>query len=771
VSRLEAIEDREIGRFGAKAVNLARMIRAGMPVPPGFCISAGAYRQHVGSAEIATRIRAAIVEGPMCDSLAEEIRGAYRSIGGGAVAVRSSATTEDLPGHSFAGLHDSFLDVADEAGCVERVKRCWASLWTERAFEYRERNGFDHRSAGMAVIVQRLVRAEASGVLFTGDPVTGRCDRLIIEAGPGLGERIVRGEAVPDRFVLSKKGLRLRERAIAEGRGRRPCLRSRDIRQLARLALRIERLFGCPQDIEWCVRGSEIAILQSRAITTLHRGAPRSDRARRGYWDAFGLNPGELTALGVDLRDEDLPDLGFHRGRVLLAVPALLSIFFGYTPRNGTRFTARLRRKSDRLRAVDPAALSDREVADLLWREIGGLRRIMPAFLHLPRILVALPALQAVCRRWLGDADGRLAHALLAATGGLESARAGLDVWRLAAKAHEDPEVERAILAGDDWPATRRGLAEVRGGEGFLSAWERFMERHGHHTRGEIELASPRWSETPDYVLGFVRSELGGGHMRDLDAEEAKRSRLCADLAAECRRRLGNPIKRLAFDYVLDQARRAAALRENLKSEAMRFWGFFRALALHIGDRLRRKGALDARDDVFFLKVEEILAALQRDDRASLRDAVALRRADYEKNSIVNPPPVVAGTFDPERPGETVAGSASRAGGAADVWTGVPVSPGRARGRARVILRSDTGQHVLAGEILVAPFTDPGWVPYFVPAAAIVMDQGGLLSHGSIIAREYGIPAVVNVGPATKAIRTGDIIEVDGDRGVVRVLR
>jgi pyruvate,water dikinase len=613
------------------------------------------------------------------------------------------------------------------------------------------------------------------------------------------------------------------------------------LKRLGKLALRVEKLFGCPQDIEWAISDGEVFLLQSRAITALPKAAAKSwedhqvwtnanvgevapdvltpltfsiyeffgeivvqpllrrigvelgDNPIGGlvtgriYWNAntgvamfrhfprllgpalnraFGGEQGKMFELGrVHLGDEDLPDVRFNLVKAILMAPVCVLALLSHSPGKSARFVAHIAGKAKRLQCLHFSSMSDRELAEHLLSTVEGIRDLTPGFLYLGRALIALPALDKVCRKWLGDANGNLASSLLAATGAMDSAQAGHDLWRLALKACEVAPVEEVVLAGRDWQTTRDRLAGVRGDDEFLRAWDMFMERHGHHTRVELELFNPRWSETPDYVLGLVRSYIGSTRRSDPLEEYSKRGRERDRLIADCRRRLRNPVKRANFSHLLAQAQHGSAFRENLKSEAMRYWAMLRKITLQLGERLTSRGFLEAPDDIFFLRLEEIESVTRGEFDFEVRPAVASRRREYEKNKAVTPPSVVIGKFDPDHfvPDAVDVNT--------DVLTGIAVSPGVAIGKARVILRADTSEHVLTGEILVAPFTDPGWTPYFVPAAGIVMDLGGMLSHGSILAREYGIPAVVNVGPASRIIKTGQTIQVDGNRGVVRILR
>jgi phosphohistidine swiveling domain-containing protein len=290
------------------------------------------------------------------------------------------------------------------------------------------------------------------------------------------------------------------------------------------------------------------------------------------------------------------------------------------------------------------------------------------------------------------------------------------------------------------------------------------MAAHGHHGHSEIEFFSPRWSETPDYILGLVR-----GYLRSIDeANPVQKQRRLAEqrerLAEQCRHKLTSPIKRRLFDWSLRQTAKLARDRENSKSEAVRLTAGHRRLLLELGERLRQQGILQDRDDIFFLEAAEVEPVVQGRADFDIKERIAQRRAEYEWNMAQAPPPVVVGRYDPQK---YAASSIDRT---VKVLKGLAVSPGVVTGKARVIAHPDNGQHVEPGEILVAPITNPAWTPYFLPAAGVVMDLGGVLSHGATIAREYGLPAVVNVGPATRILRTGQMIRVDGDRGTVTIL-
>ena len=878
---LDAVRSVDEDAVGPKAMSLVRMSRAGLAVPAGFCVTERVLREHIEPNNLVDRLksvvdelaearpearmtllsnwRQVIIEAPLTEQTRQEIEDYYDKLGAEHVAVRSSGTAEDLPGYSFAGQHDSYVGIASLEDCIEAVKKCWASLWTLRAYEYRQRNGFDHLSISMAVIVQTLVAADVSGVIFTADPITGERGNLLIEACFGLGEALVSGKVTPDRFVVRKSKLKLWSRTISEkklqcilsangsveecpiGQERAISLTldKRQMRRLAKLAISIEAEFGCPQDIEWAIRDNKIHLLQSRPITALPPERSWEDRqiwcgspvrevmpdvvtpvtvsmieqmlsglfdpifhllcANRGdhptfdiiagrvyfnanIWaSAIGCLPGggnfngmtfagghkglqEVTRRLQVATDKDLPDLKHKKIRFYLKLPLIIVGSLANTPARGRRILAKIGAETEWWSRLDVGSLSCDQIMENLNQLMAQFAELLRHFLYLFSILSAYPVLEWVCAKWLSD-DGSCAPQLLAGVGDMVDATAGLDLWRLAAAADKSTEVKALVQSGDDWDAIEDKLAESDPGRDFLRDWRRFMDKNGHHCRGEIELYNRRWFETPDYILKLVRGYMSQIGRIDPVKNHAKRAEQRRQLEQKCRRKLRNPIKRFIFNRYLVHSQQGWVFRENVKSEVVKQLTTMRRLLLALGKKLADKDVIATADDVFFLRLDEISPVVQGSADFDIRKAIATRRAEYDSNCLITPPDVVFGIFDPDRcfapePDES-----------AEVLHGLAVSPGIVTGKARVILRADTDEHLLANEILVAPFTDPGWTPYFVPAAAIVMDEGGMISHGSIIAREYGIPAVVNVGGATRIIKTGQTIQVDGNRGVVTILQ
>lgn len=879
---LKAIQDNHISAVGAKALSLARMDRIGLPVTPGFCVTASAYREHLNTNNLHDRIdsmveelrnssnedkksalsdlRQYIIDAPLTDSVRDQIEHQYQTLHTRYVAVRSSATAEDLPGHSFAGQYDTFLNVADPKQCIEAVKKCWASMWTQRAFDYRQNNGFDHTAVNMAVIVQSLVAADVSGVLFTADPRYGPCGNIVIESCFGLGQALVSGKVTPDRFVVHRKKLELlfksisekkiecvldsngtvTERQLTNEKSITPSLGKKHIKKLAKLARKIEARFGCPQDIEWAVARGKIFLLQSRPITAFPPERSWEDRqfwasnpAKEvmpdvvtpsmfsmlletigeeffepvfrvlccdrgdhpfyalitgrfyfnvniwaavfrqipGYW---GLDFMEMAGGHKDIRemverlqtapDEDLPDIKFSLLRFILKMPLVFVGLLLNTPKKGHRIIAWISANIEKWSDLDVSNLSPEQIVTSCQQLRADVRRLLSHMLYLLSMMSAFPLLHLVCEKWLED-DGTIANSLVAGAGDMVDAVAGLDLWRLAVAADADPDVKDLVLSNQDWNTIEPELSQFDSGKEFLKTWNSFMQRHGHHCRAELEIYTPRWSETPDYILKLVRNYISQIGKIDPVQNAADLARRRKQLEQKCRKKLRNHIKRMIFNLVLFRSQQGSVFRENVKSEVIKLLVAFRKMLLELGMKLVDKGVLENQDDAFFLKLAELEPVARGEVDSDFRQVIKDRRTEYDKNCLIHPPDVIFGKFEPDNyVPESVDSDV-------ETLTGMPVSPGVVTGKARVILRADADQQVLAGEILVAPFTDPGWTPYFVTAAAIVMDQGGILSHGSIVAREYGIPAVVNVGFATQIIKTGQKIEVDGNRGTIKILQ
>lgn len=674
---LHELDDGVRAQVGGKAAGLARLLALGMPVPPGFCITAGASRTGDGS---------------VTGALRGEVEAAWERLaadGDAPVAVRSSATCEDGAEHSFAGQYVTALSApaaptGDGAGDAWEDRQVWTNVNTgEVAPDVTTPLSWDV----VEPIATRLLGVffDMAGVEIAGHQVLGLVGgRVYFNLNTVLG-LLRRLPGMKDKGVL--------------------------------------QLFG----------GEEEA-------------------------------PPELGDL--DIPDEDIPEARHSVLGMLWHAPALLWGMLRF-PRGGAqRVVARLRREADELAARPLDGADDLGLAARIGETIDHVQGDTGAFRATAFATMVPTGLYRLCGKWFGEDGNATASRLLGGLGDTETAEAGLALWRLAAQARRSPPLAELLRSGGGIDELRARLDEVEGGGEFRRSWDAFLARHGHHCRAELELSNPRWVEQPGPLLDQLRSYLDGFDQRDLEAHYQQVARRREQTEAECLSALRGPVRRLLFRLLVDAAQRTAPYRETIKSQVIRKLMVLRRQLLQAGRRLQRRGVLEAADDVFYLRLAQLDALLQGedDDPAAVREAVAERRAERAFFQRCTPPPVLRGRYDPER---HVWADPQDAGDG--VLRGIAVNPGVVVGPARVILRAGDDQ-VRPGEILVAPFTDPGWTPYFLNAGAIVMDLGGVLSHGSIIARELGIPAVVNVDRATRRIRTGQRLEVDGTRGTVRVL-
>ena len=367
-------------------------------------------------------------------------------------------------------------------------------------------------------------------------------------------------------------------------------------------------------------------------------------------------------------------------------------------------------------------------------------------------------------RKWLKDVDGSIANRLLAGASKMNSAENGLALLRLAAWVRPFPWLNALVLQSATFDQLAKELAAVERGPEFLERWAEFLREHGHQARGGMDIFQPRWREMPDFVLDMLRAYLRFDAASDPLIFLARQQRERSALVVQTRRQLRNPLKRWFLTWLLRISQRGLAQRENVKNEGVRLVSVMREAVLETGRRLVDSGLLNDPNDVFFLRLDELGPALSNVPGSEIPRLMAARKAEHARLSTLSPPPVVVGTYDPA----TCVSSMASARGT--VLRGLAVSPGIAMGKARVILQADVNERLAPGEILVAPYTDPGWTPYFLAAAAVVVDVGGMLSHGSVVAREYGLPAVVNVGLATQQIKTGQLLRVDGHEGTVTLL-
>jgi phosphoenolpyruvate synthase/pyruvate phosphate dikinase len=804
---LEAVDRTMVGLVGGKAASLGELTRVeGVHVPAGFCVTTEAFRAALAGAS-------SIDEGTAIpDDVAAAITAALSALDDGAFAVRSSSTAEDAPTASFAGQHASYLNVVGQAAVLAHVRLCWASLYSEEAVAYRRRNGLDDGAARMAVVVQRMVHARAAGVLFTADPLGGDRTLAMVEATLGLGDALVSGRVNADVY-------RVRDGEVVEEElGAEPALSGKEAVRLARLGRRIEAHFGCPQDIEWCLAGDGFQVVQSRPITTLFP-VPASDDGERHVYISVGhqqMMTDAMKPLGISVRQltsprpmavaggrlfadatrllaTDSEEVGFVQGwertdplvgsalRRIVERPGFLPAFPEVVPGSGMplggapssietdpAIVAELVAESEASLATlerEIAKRSGAALVDFVLADFEELRRILFAPRSMQAIMAGMEATQWLndeLEAWLGEKGA--GDTLTQSLPDNVTAEMGLALLDVADAIRPHPEVVAFLREVRD-DGFLDELPGVPGGVEARDAVVGFLDRYGMRCVGEIDITRPRWSERPATLVPVLLSdvenfEAGAGARRfRLGLEKARAKE--REVLERLRALPDGEAKAAEAKRMIDRARTFNGYREYPKfGMVSRYMQYKRALWEEAA-RLVRAGVLAEEDDVSFLTLEELRDAFG-DDRVDA-SLIRRRREEYETFRALTPPRVM--TSD----GEIVTGSYRHADVPAGALVGLPVSTGTVEGRARVI-EDIADADLEPGDILVTAFTDPSWTPLFVTAAALVTEVGGLMTHGAVIAREYGLPAVVGVEGATELIEDGRRIRVHGAEGYVELL-
>jgi len=860
VLNFEEVDRTQITVAGGKGAHLGELTRTeGVNVPPGFCVTTNAFRrimaeapsidddigrlsrfepdEHATIGAVSAAIRRTIEEIAIPNDVASAIErslarlqvplGSERSY-----AVRSSATAEDSPTASFAGQHDTYLNVP-AAAVLEHVKRCWASLFSERAVAYRLRNGIDGRKAGMAVVVQQMVFAQTSGILFTADPATGNRKVSAVEASFGLGEALVSGLTntdvyrVRDGQIVDKRigtkqlaispaaGGGTAEHAIDLEQQRQPALTDAQVVRLADLGRRIEARFGRPQDIEWCLADGDFQIVQSRPITTLFPVPKADDNENRVYLSTGHqqMMTDAIKPLGISVR-QLTGTVQFHEagGRWFVDATRALASPAGYEN------LQRLAGKSDpltgdALRIIHDrgfvAALPDanpagprpagtatpietdpRIVDELIERSeqsIAALKRdiqmksgveLLDFILgdqELKRTLLDPRSHQAIMAGmeaawWLNDhlqvwlGEKNVADTLTQSVPNNVTSEMGLALLDVADVIRPHREVV-AFLQRVDNDDFLDHLPNVPGGVEARDAIVAWLDRYGMRCVGEIDITRPRWSERPStivpMILGNVKHFAPGEGRRRFEQGRREALKKEQDVLRRLRALPEGEQKAEETKRMIDRVRTFAGYREYPKYGMVSRYFLYKKALLNEAELLVRNDVLRDKEDIFYLTLQELreVVRTQRVDHQLIRE----RRDDFRWYQTLTPPRVLTSE------GEAIVGSYRRDDLPAGALVGLAVSAGIVEGRARVV-HDIADAELVPDDILVTAYTDPSWTPLFVVVKGLVTEVGGLMTHGAVIAREYGLPAVVGVEQATRLIRDGQRIRVDGTSGYVEIL-
>jgi pyruvate,water dikinase len=857
----------EIHTAGGKGANLGEMTKAGFPIPSGFVLTTQAYDDSVSenglqeqivdlasavssgdpksSEEASAAIRKLFLAAEMPDAVTSDLVAAYAELtneGELPIAVRSSATAEDLPTASFAGQQDTYLNIQAEGALLGAVQECWASLWTARAISYRMRQGIEPAAVSLAVVVQKLIPADSAGILFTANPLDGERDQIVINATWGLGEAIVGGQVTPDTVIVDKSSRQILSRDTAiktimtvrldSGTEEQPVPLARQALQvlddatavaLAQYGAQIEAHYGSPMDIEWAIAGGKIAILQARPITNLppaplknvrwepprpgtiwmrrqvveHMPEPLSPLFDELYLqDGLDHSMEEIAAYLSDLSGMEIDVWEFVEPPFAATVngyaysiasfnfswsliPIILRMYTVVLTKMIRHLIPRWRDESlpgyraviAQWKGIDLSAASDEE----LLRGVRELAAEDAAYWFAAAVPLGIARVtDAALDRFLKSVSNgsHLTSGPLLRGFASKAAEAQIELEDIASKIRGS-DVLRELVDSTPAPRLIDALAEHPEGQAVMDDLRQYLDTYGHQIYN-LDFAAPTLADDPLPVLLSLKTAVAHPE-RDARTRQAELAQEREALVVGAERSL-DPIRRPIFKLLLGWAQRYSPNREEALFYVGAAWPALRMLALELGRRLAEVGTLDLPDDVFYLRSAELAAA--SDARANgagrpeLAELARERRTLREARKRLEPPvsvppdgrmkfgPIDMAMFEPK----------ARSIGAGPTLEGFAVSPGQVTAPASIIRSPEDFDKMTPDTILVCTTTTPAWTPLFAQAKGLVTDIGGALAHGSIVAREYGIPAVMGTGAATQRIKNGELIRVDGDSGTVTLV-
>lgn len=865
-----------VEKVGGKGWNLGRIARYGFKIPSGFVLSTEAYNQFIQHNRLTgfideisqsitltnldeyndqfSQLREKIMTGSIPVFLVEELSKALLEFGIGdkPLAVRSSASMEDAAQMSFAGIHESFLNVYGREQVLTSIKDCYASLWSPQAVAYRRRFNLSDQQVVPAVVIMEMVAARAAGVAFSCDPQTGRRDRLVVHANFGLGESVVNGAVEPDSYYLDasawyaiprlvdkKIGCKEGQTKIKSGGGTvfintedsaaEQVLKDAEIENLGLLILRVFESLGegeQHQDIEWAFDGQDFFLLQARPVTALPCYTFDGFRGQQEVWSNGNYRdalPMVLSPLHRQLMKSAIDTLQytslsavaypipegfqfsrFFNGRLYCNISALQWAYYdcsGMLPRdfnpflgghqpdievddtdpyqgeqgqirqertmqsfalvmeastNANRTFAQVIRSIETIIAGGFATISDRNFIDK-YNQLGQVVKDYSEkfnFLAGAGNMSLVMLLQALAGH-LGDRTMMVINGLMVGgEAGITSADHGYRLVELAQIAQGD-EAARQFLESDNYNPLQ-WEQQLPEGSLFKKEFRKFIGEFGHRGVYELDIINPRWHEDPSYLFEMIKSTMAEANLEQWKARQAEIfDRAWQEVADKV------PANELeAIKQGIKDAQEGAAVKEMTKSVLVIALEAYRKLALQLGNRFKQRGLLIDVNDIFFCSWPDLIGILNGEwNGDELRILVADRQTVHKQKDLMAAPDLIMG----EKP----VFSQALLHPSGNYLQGVGAATGKASGLARLINHPAEGNRLLPGEILVAPSTDPGWTPLFLKTSALIMETGGFLSHGAIVAREYGVPAVVNVPGVMRQLEDGQQVIVDGDEGRV----
>ena len=839
IKRFSEINENDLLLVGGKGLNLGKLMGAGFQVPSGFCITTDAY--HLSVENLSEQNVHSVKEVALETELVDSIQKARTELQTDTVAVRSSATAEDLETASFAGQQDTFLNVQSEE-LLDAIKGCWASLWSERAITYRRTQGISDEGLAMAVVIQEMCQADVSGVLFTVSPFNKNVS--IIEANWGLGESVVSGDITPDSFQISRETGEVLQRTVATKhemitssgvsevsteQQNIPSLTDTQLEELVQLGLQVERTYGQPMDIEWAISNEKFVLLQARSITTYPQQQISLDKNDKYV---ANLRDAEIQTLKTlvephgtiwshhnlaEVLPTPLPMTWELMRRFMSGTGGLGKAYrdLGFFPskrvdRLGildlicSRIYVNLNRESELFFEGYPlvhdfSALKQHPQKAMSAQAALNIKHSTPAFwFKLPLYIIRMTKAELRLRKYRSEFDQELTTQVFPQFQNEVQTEQKISYTKLSGEelvtkfegwcektlndfapkaliatvlaAFSLQRLETALQKCIDETAAKNLASRlISGGSGNLTvetnerlqqvgtgdiSLSDFLNDYGHRAVNEFELAQPRWREDTEYTEQIITSL---SQQSDIDNSQTytrqitQRNEAEKELNAILERKAG---LRKQIESELDFTRRYMPFRESAKFYLMLGYEQIRRALVELDKRFQLNSG------IFYLVPDELSQLISGEDYG---DVIVERKTQRELLLQISLPDVIfSDSLD--------AIGASLSTEVSDTYTGVGVSAGVAKGQARVLWKPTDMQPGERDYILVCPSTDPAWTPLFLNAAGLVMERGGMLSHGAIVAREYGVPAVANIPNATENIVNGQIIQVDGNKGTVSIL-
>lgn len=862
----------EFEQVGGKGYNLGKLTLQGFNIPDGIIVTTSGYQlfidennldEFIQSAildlditsmgkleKISMNIRNEIEKYQLPEDIKREISDFYESSYTKEFAVRSSATAEDLPNLSFAGQHDTLLNMNSIDQIFSGVITCFSSLWTARAIQYREKNNIDQLTVKIAVIIQEMIKSEKSGVIFTANPITGNRNEVVIEAIFGLGEALVSGQVDPDSYIIREDGsidkrIGSQKKTIIsdmdggvievdEKRADEQVLSDEQIINLNDVATQIDDFYGTPQDIEFGIVENTIYVLQSRNITTLYPQIKTSKNNLRLFF-SIGHAQGVLTPFttyGQDILCKFVYGIGkpFHftngyigQESILIAGERIYADFTsGLTHPMGRRIISRA------LEAVEPESaviinqqihrfplphyppkiktmqlgsrfvffmlkkikllfkdpdferrrVKQRSIQFLRYLEQmtkvktlnGKIQALDTLVFQIPRFLfteiapfIASTMMTLIGSQKLGNPEKyELSYLDLSRSyANNVTTKMNLNLWEIACTIKNDPsslkifekcnsEIILIYQNGSLPPILQKSL-------------ESFIHEYGFRGYSEIDIGVKKWRDEPEPIINHLRTYLKIDDQKHYPSTLFKKGQIDAENAYKVMlegltNTKGGKLKARIFNKLIFVNRKVSGMREYPKFIWVKSMDILKEVLLEVGQILVDQKRIDFIEDVFYLHHEQLK------ESGRLQEYVKENRLHWEREMERELVPRIILSN-----GETFYNSISKVELKENILIGSGVSPGVVKARARVILKPKE-ETLLPGEVLVCPATDPSWTPYFNIASALVMEVGGLMTHGSVVAREHGIAAVVGVVNCTQRINTGDLLKINGITGVVEIV-